>query len=277
MQPGSVTVVLGNRGSAVDADSFPGAVFVWGGSGDDSVATGSGPDSLSPPAVGLTLFLSCTAIPSSGTAPPGPTGSPPGPVRTGSSSATVRARCGPVRTATGSSPPRRPTGDSGCGDAGYFEAGIIGRIEPAPPAVTIDGARSTRHGRWVKVRISCLDGRADSVCNAKLRLRTRGALVAKRAVKLGTDESRGFSLKLRRNAREKLLRAPSAGRLQGGSRRRRQRDSGSADQALASVLGRRPRGPTAPLASEGDGRWSGLPAQGDVHLRSGRQDGARLG
>lgn len=48
VQPGSVTVVLGNGGSVVDAGSFPGAVFVWGGSGDDSVATGSGPDAFFP-------------------------------------------------------------------------------------------------------------------------------------------------------------------------------------------------------------------------------------
>jgi Ca2+-binding RTX toxin-like protein len=48
VQPGSVTVVLGNGGSAVDAGSFPGAVFVWGGSGDDSVATGGGPDAFFP-------------------------------------------------------------------------------------------------------------------------------------------------------------------------------------------------------------------------------------
>jgi Ca2+-binding RTX toxin-like protein len=48
VKPGSVTVVLGNGGSAVDASSFPGAVFVWGGSDDDSVATGSGSDSFFP-------------------------------------------------------------------------------------------------------------------------------------------------------------------------------------------------------------------------------------
>lgn len=48
VRPGNVTVVLGNGGSTVDAGSFPGAVFVWGGSGDDSVATGSGSDSFFP-------------------------------------------------------------------------------------------------------------------------------------------------------------------------------------------------------------------------------------
>ena len=48
VQPGSVTVVLGNGGSAIDAGPLPGAVFVWGGSGDDSVVTGSGPDAFFP-------------------------------------------------------------------------------------------------------------------------------------------------------------------------------------------------------------------------------------
>ncbi|HVY77947.1 MAG TPA: calcium-binding protein [Solirubrobacterales bacterium] len=48
VQPGSVTVVLGNEGAQVDAGSFPGAVFVWAGSGDDSVVTGSGPDAFFP-------------------------------------------------------------------------------------------------------------------------------------------------------------------------------------------------------------------------------------
>lgn len=44
----SVTVILGNRGSAVDAGSFAGPLYVRGGSGDDSVVTGSGPDSFFP-------------------------------------------------------------------------------------------------------------------------------------------------------------------------------------------------------------------------------------
>jgi Ca2+-binding RTX toxin-like protein len=48
VQPASVTVVLGNGGSAVDAGSFPGAVFIWSGSGDDSVVTGGGADAFFP-------------------------------------------------------------------------------------------------------------------------------------------------------------------------------------------------------------------------------------
>jgi Ca2+-binding RTX toxin-like protein len=48
VQPGSVTVILGNRGSAVDAGSLSSAVYVWGGSGDDLVTTGSGSDSFFP-------------------------------------------------------------------------------------------------------------------------------------------------------------------------------------------------------------------------------------
>lgn len=48
VRPGSVTVVLGNGGSAVDASAMAGAVFVWGGSGDDSVVTGGGSDAFFP-------------------------------------------------------------------------------------------------------------------------------------------------------------------------------------------------------------------------------------
>src|SRR4029077_2739083 len=107
-------------------------------------------------------------------------------------------------------PPCAP-GDSGCGGGGYFEAGIIGRVEPSPLAVTIDGANPTRRGRQVKVMISCLDGRAESVCRGKLRLRTVRAVVAKRSFKLGADLSRSFSLKLRRGARAKLLRTGHLG------------------------------------------------------------------
>ncbi len=61
VQPGSVEVVLGNRDSAVDASSLSGAVNVWGGSGDDSVMTGSGPDSFFPTRCGPNTlpFLHC--------------------------------------------------------------------------------------------------------------------------------------------------------------------------------------------------------------------------
>lgn len=102
-------------------------------------------------------------------------------------------------------PPCAP-GDYGCGAGGYFEAGIIGRVEPAPLAVTIDAAKPARYGRWVKVRVSCLDGRAESVCGIKLRLRAGGAVAASRSVNLGTDLSRAFNLKLGLEARERLLR-----------------------------------------------------------------------
>jgi virginiamycin B lyase len=103
-------------------------------------------------------------------------------------------------------PPCAP-GDSGCGAGGYFEAGIIGRVEPAPLAVTIDAATPAQRGRWVRVGLSCLDGRAESVCRGKLRLRSAGAVVAKRSVELGSDLSRAFSLELRRGGWERLRRA----------------------------------------------------------------------
>jgi virginiamycin B lyase len=111
---------------------------------------------------------------------------------------------GNVWYAASAGPPCLP-GDTACGGGGYYKSGIIGRIEPAPLAVVIAGAGLAAHTRWVKVRIRCLDGHAKSICRVKLRLRAAGLVVAKRNVKLGTDLSKGFSLKLKRKARERLL------------------------------------------------------------------------
>lgn len=48
VEPGSVKVVLGNRGSTLDAGSFPARIEVSGGSGDDTVTTGDGVDQFFP-------------------------------------------------------------------------------------------------------------------------------------------------------------------------------------------------------------------------------------
>jgi Ca2+-binding RTX toxin-like protein len=48
VQPGSVTVVLGNGGATLDAGTLPGSVFVWAGAGNDSIVTGSGADAYFP-------------------------------------------------------------------------------------------------------------------------------------------------------------------------------------------------------------------------------------
>ena len=111
---------------------------------------------------------------------------------------------GNVWYAASAGPPCLP-GDTACGGGGYYKSGIIGRIEPAPLTVVVAGAGLAARARRVKVRIGCLDGRAKSICRVKLRLRAAGAIVARRNIKLGTDLHRGFGLKLRREARERLL------------------------------------------------------------------------
>jgi len=110
---------------------------------------------------------------------------------------------GNVWYAASAGPPCLP-GDTACGGGGYYRSGIVGRIEPAPLAVAIAGAGLAAHARRVKVRIRCLDGQAKSICRGKLRLRAAG-IVAKRNIKLGTDLSKGFSLRLKREVRERLL------------------------------------------------------------------------
>jgi virginiamycin B lyase len=113
---------------------------------------------------------------------------------------------GNVWYAASAGPPCLP-GDTACGEGGYYESGIIGRIEPAPLAVVVLGSGLVTHPRRVKVKIGCLDGHAKSICHVKLRLRVAGAIVAKRNVKLGADLRRGFSLKLRRKVWERLHQA----------------------------------------------------------------------
>jgi len=116
---------------------------------------------------------------------------------------------GNVWYTAGAGPPCAP-GDSGCGDGGYFQAGIIGRVEPAPLSLGIESVKPAKRGTRAKLRVSCFDGMADSVCRGILRLRLGGKEVAKKRFRLGADLSRGLSLKLSRDARERLR---SSGRL----------------------------------------------------------------
>ncbi|MGN6258195.1 MAG: Vgb family protein [Solirubrobacterales bacterium] len=102
-------------------------------------------------------------------------------------------------------PPCLP-GDSVCGQGGYYQSGVIGRIDPAPLSVQIESGKPAADAHQVKVRLSCLDGSATSVCKGRLRLRSGRAVVAGRRYALGADLSRTFSLRLRGKAREKLLR-----------------------------------------------------------------------
>ncbi|MGN6816330.1 MAG: Vgb family protein [Solirubrobacterales bacterium] len=105
-------------------------------------------------------------------------------------------------------PPCLP-GDSVCGDGGYYQSGIIGRIDPAPLSVQIGRAKAAAHAHRLKLRLTCIDGHADSLCQGQLHLRAAGTDTTRR-YKLGTDLSRVFSVRLSKKARTKLL---SRGRL----------------------------------------------------------------
>jgi virginiamycin B lyase len=102
-------------------------------------------------------------------------------------------------------PPCAP-GDSACGQGGSYQSGIVGRIEPAPLGLEIDGGATAAKGRRAKVRLTCQDGTATSVCSGHLRLRAGHSVVARRPYRLGTDLTRGISLRLTRKGRELLAR-----------------------------------------------------------------------
>lgn len=97
------------------------------------------------------------------------------------------------------------TGDTACGDAGYYTSGIIGRIAPAPLSIELVSAKPARAGRQVKVRINCLDGAASSVCGGTLRVRAAGTKGG-RGYALGADGAHTFAVTLPKTARAKLLR-----------------------------------------------------------------------
>ncbi len=101
-------------------------------------------------------------------------------------------------------PPCLP-GDSVCGDGGYYQSGVIGRIDPAPLAVQVEAAKVAARAHRVKLRIACIDGRVGDSCKGRLRLRAgRGA--TKRRYALGVDLGRSFSIRLGDKARARLLR-----------------------------------------------------------------------
>jgi virginiamycin B lyase len=102
-------------------------------------------------------------------------------------------------------PPCAP-GDAACGQGGSYQSGIVGRIEPAPLGLEIDGAAPAAHGHRAKVRLTCHDGTATSVCSGRLRLRAGRSVLAQRHYRIGTDITRGVSLRLTRVGRERLVR-----------------------------------------------------------------------
>ncbi len=102
-------------------------------------------------------------------------------------------------------PPCAP-GNSACNQGGGYQSGIVGRIEPAPLGLGIDGGAAAAKGRRAKVRLTCHDGTATSVCGGHLRLRAGHTVVAQRSYHFGTDLTRGISLRLTRGGRERLAR-----------------------------------------------------------------------
>jgi len=102
--------------------------------------------------------------------------------------------------------PRCRSEDPGC-SRGAYAAGIIGRIDPAPLSIVIGGAATTRRGQAAKLKLSCLDGAASSLCRGRIRLRVGKRLAGKRRYKLGSDSSRGFVVPLGERARGALARS----------------------------------------------------------------------
>lgn len=112
-------------------------------------------------------------------------------------------------TATGEGP--CPEGDTACRKAPPTEPAIVGRIEPAPLGVAIEGIRSVSAGRKAKARIACVGGDPSQACRGKLVLRFRGKVVARRRFALATDSSREVGLRLPGETREALLRRDRLG------------------------------------------------------------------
>lgn len=101
-------------------------------------------------------------------------------------------------------PPCLP-GDSACGQGGYYQSGIVGRVDPAPLSVEIAGrAKAIARAHRLELRIACLDGDANSICGGRIRIKAAGTTMA-RPYKLGTDLSRAFTLRLTPKARAHLL------------------------------------------------------------------------
>lgn len=102
--------------------------------------------------------------------------------------------------------PPCPPGDAACGQGGSYDSGIVGRIEPAPLGLEIEGGAAAAKGRRAKVRLTCHDGNAVSICEGRLRLRAGHSVIAKRPYRLGTDLTQGIGLRLTPEGRERLAR-----------------------------------------------------------------------
>jgi hypothetical protein len=97
-------------------------------------------------------------------------------------------------------------GNSGCGQGGSYSSGIVGRIEPAGLGLRIEGGASAAKGHRAKVRLTCHDGNAAPTCKGQILLRAGRSVIGKRPYRLGTDLTRGFTLRLTNKGSERLTR-----------------------------------------------------------------------
>jgi virginiamycin B lyase len=109
----------------------------------------------------------------------------------------------------------------------YNEPGVVGRIVPRKLPIEMLGAsRVTSSGKF-RVRVRCIGGNDENICNGRLRIGRGGAVVAQRRFVATVGKTRVLALHIRRSARLAILRT---GRLRvsattqtvGGDKARRQ-------------------------------------------------------
>ena len=97
---------------------------------------------------------------------------------------------------------------------------VVGKIVPGPLTVEVQGGAPAR-GNWVKVRLGCGGGTAESSCSGSVRLKRRGIGVGRRAFNLPVDETRLISIRLKSRAATHLgeaghLRVTALAHVSGG-------------------------------------------------------------
>jgi len=88
----------------------------------------------------------------------------------------------------------------------YIKPGVIGRIEPGRPVVSIKKRGFSIHHRWARIRLACFGGEALGRCRGSLSLESRaGVVFTQRRFLIRTDEARMVPLRLLREGREAVL------------------------------------------------------------------------
>ena len=97
-------------------------------------------------------------------------------------------------------------GGSSCFVVPFVKPGLIGRIEPGRPVVTIKRTGFSVHPRWARVRLTCLGGEALGRCRGELTLESRaGVVFAQKRFLVRTDTTATIPLRLMREGREAVL------------------------------------------------------------------------